>query len=189
MRTFIAIPLPAGAKSLLETEQRKLRSCNADVRWTAVSGIHLTLRFLGEVDPGTLPQLEARIREATLGCGRFALRLQGLGAFPGMRNPRVVWYGLDGGLPELAALQARIESACAGLGFLPEDRPFHPHLTLGRVRGKTNLQPLIDYIKIGAAAEFEFEVKDYNIYQSTLRPQGATYTVLASIALAGDAHP
>lgn len=116
----------------------------------------------------------------------MALRLHGVGGFPNLRNPRVIWCGLEGDLPMLEALQQRVESACLGAGFAPEERPFQPHLTLGRVRGKTNLQPLLDYIKIGSALEHAFVAREFNVYQSTLRPQGALYTVLEKIELKGE---
>lgn len=185
MRTFIAVPFSAEARALLGELQTELRSFGADVRWTAVSSIHLTLKFLGEIEPAVLPGLVARLRAATAAEPTFTLRLRGLGGFPNLRNPRVLWCGLEGDLQPLASLQQRVEQACLGAGFAPEERPFQPHLTLGRVRGKTNLQPLLDYIKIGSTVERAFDVREFNIYQSTLRPQGALYSVLEKIDLRG----
>jgi 2'-5' RNA ligase len=86
----------------------------------------------------------------------------------------------------LESLQEKVELACVHAGFPAEERPFQPHLTLGRVRGRTNLQPLIDYIKIGSTTEHAFVAKEFNVYQSTLRPQGPLYTVLEKIELKGD---
>ncbi len=185
MRTFIAIPLPARARDLLGDLQQTLKSLSADVRWTAIPSIHLTLKFLGEMDPAMLPRLMAGLQAQTQEMPTFPLSLQGLGAFPDLRSPRVIWCGLGGDLVRLEALQTRVEAACTGIGFPPEDRPFHPHLTLGRVRSKTNLHPLVDYIKIGAALDFGFEVNDCHVYQSTLRPQGPLYAVLAKVELEG----
>jgi RNA 2',3'-cyclic 3'-phosphodiesterase len=116
----------------------------------------------------------------------FRMRMRGLGGFPELRNPRVIWCGLEGDLPMLESLQEKVESACIQAGFAPEERSFHPHLTLGRVRGKTNLQPLLDYIKIGSDLEHAFVASAYHVYQSTLRPQGSVYQVLDKIELKGD---
>lgn len=183
MRTFIAIPLPTDVRALLSEIQAKLRSFGADIKWTAVPSIHLTLKFLGEIDPAHLPELTAALRAASSQSQGFMLRLSGLGGFPDLRNPRVIWCGLAGDLPGLEALQKGVELACAGLRLEEERRRFQPHLTLGRVRGKSNLQPLADYIKIAAVRECEFQVNEFNIYQSILKPQGAAYTVLQKIAL------
>jgi len=186
MRTFIAIPLPIEARTLLADMQKTMRSFDADVRWTAASSIHMTMKFLGEIETASLPQLVQSLRMATAEERRFTLRMHGLGAFPDLRNPRVIWCGLDGDLPQLEMLHKKVETACADAGFPPEERPFQAHLTLGRVRGKTNLKPLLDYIKIGSSLEHTFDVKEFNVYQSTLRPEGALYSVLATIELKGD---
>lgn len=95
----------------------------------------------------------------------------------------MIWCGINGGTDSLLRLQQKAEAVCAECGFAPEDRPFHPHLTLGRVNGKRNLQPLLDYIKIGSDLECSFYTNHFNIYRSTLRPQGAEYAVLKSVVL------
>jgi RNA 2',3'-cyclic 3'-phosphodiesterase len=186
MRTFIALPLPAEARALLGNLQAKLRSFGADVKWTAADSIHLTLKFLGEIAPASLPGLVSHLRTETAAEHSFALRVHGLGGFPDLRNPRVIWCGLEGDRAALASVQQKVEAACIQAGFPSEERPFQAHLTLGRVRGKTNLQPLLDYIKIGSTLEHTFTVKALHIYQSTLRPQGALYTVLETMDLKGE---
>ncbi len=183
MRTFIAIPLPAECQAMLDKMQQSLRVHRADVRWVAIPAIHLTLKFLGEVDPEVIPKLAESIAGASQAERGFGLRLRGLGCFPNLRAPRVIWCGIDGETEALARLQHKVETACSEFGFAPEERSFHPHLTLGRVNGKRNLQPLLDYIKIGSALECSFQVNSFNIYKSDLKPQGAVYTVLKAIAL------
>ena len=189
MRAFIAIPLPAEARSLLGEFQDKLRPARADVRWTAVTSIHLTLKFLGEINPAGLPRLTLLLRENTAPIPPLSLGIRGLGAFPDLRNPRVVWCGLEGQISRLTELQTAVERACTDAGFASEDRPFRPHLTLGRVRGSSNLRALADYIKIGSTLAHGFEVRDFHVYQSILRPQGAVYNILETIALTGDSQP
>ncbi len=170
---------------MLEQMQQSLRTYGADVRWVAIPSIHLTLKFLGEVDPDTIPKLAESFENAAKSLHSFDLRLHGLGCFPNHRNPRVIWCGIDGDTEGLSLLQQQVETACASFGFPPETRAFHPHLTLGRVNGKRNLQPLIDCIKIGSDLESSFKADHFNIYKSTLKPQGAVYTVLKTIPLAG----
>ncbi len=183
MRTFIAVPLPQECHKMLEEIQAKLRSTGAGVGWVNVPSIHLTLKFLGEVDPETIPRLASALRTASEGQAGFTLRLHGVGGFPDLRSPRVIWCGVEGETQHLRRLQERVEDACIQLSFPSEGRDFHPHLTLGRVQGKRNLQSLLDYIKIGFELECSFRVDRYNLYRSTLAPRGAVYDVLEVIAL------
>jgi 2'-5' RNA ligase len=187
MRTFIAIPLTRECQSMLGRLQDSLRSFSADVRWVAIPSIHLTLKFLGDLDPAVIPALTESLELATRPEGAIKLRIHGLGCFPNHRNPRVIWCGVGGETEDLGRLYRAVEGACASIGFAPEDRPFHPHLTLGRVNGKRNLQPLLDCIKIGSDLECGLTAGHYNVYKSTLRPQGAEYTVLKTIVLGGQA--
>jgi RNA 2',3'-cyclic 3'-phosphodiesterase len=181
MRTFIAIPLPAECRTMLEQLQRTLKTFQADVRWVPAPSIHLTLRFLGEIDPKMIPQITEALHNSPKSSQAIALRLHGLGSFPALRNPRVLWCGIDGEILQLAQLQHQVDHVCESFGFPPEGRPFVPHLTLGRVNGKRNLQPLLDYIKMGTDLEARFHADCFHIYKSILRPQGAEYSVLSTI--------
>jgi len=183
MRTFIAIPIPDECRTMLQKLQEDLRPFRSDVRWVAVPSIHLTLKFLGELNTEILPELTQSVENAVKAQAGFELRLHGLGCFPNLRNPRVIWCGIEGETESLSELHQRVETACATFGFDPENRVFHPHLTLGRVKGKRNLQPLLDCIKIGSDLECKFKADRFNIYRSTLTPQGAVYTVLKTIVL------
>ncbi len=183
MRTFIAVPLPQECHSLLAELQGKMRPLGAEVRWVATPSIHLTLKFLGEIDPELVPKLVDSLRNSSAGESAFKLSLCGLGGFPSLRNPRVIWCGLSGDTGRLSALQSKVEQACAGLGFPPEERAFQPHLTLGRVQGKRNLQGVLDYIRIAPAFERVFDADRFHLYRSVLSPRGATYTVLDTIEL------
>ena len=185
MRTFIAVPLSEECQSMLGQMQKNLREYRADIRWVAVPSIHLTLKFLGEVNPEIIRKLAESLEDAVKPHTSLNLRLHGLGGFPNIKNPRVIWCGIDGETESLAQLQKRVEAACIPYGFEPEERTFRPHLTLGRVKSKSNLQPLLDYIKIGSDLENRFTADCLNIYKSTLRPQGAVYTVLKTILLGG----
>ena len=187
MRTFIAIPLLAESRTMLDKMQQSLRVHRADVRWVAIPSIHLTLKFLGEVEPEIIPRLSESIENASRSERSFELRLQGLGCFPNLRMPRVIWCGIGGETEGLSRLQRKVENVCAEFGFAPEDRAFHPHLTLGRVNGKRNLQPLLDCIKIGSDLASSFQADHFNIYKSVLKPQGAEYSVLKTITLSGAA--
>ena len=185
MRTFIAVPLPSDCLAMLSEIQARLRSFNADVRWVSTPAIHLTLKFLGEIDPAMVPELARSLRDASRDERPLTLTMRGLGGFPNIRNPRVLWCGLEGDIERLGGLQKKVEEACIPLGFEPEGRGFHAHLTLGRVQGEKNLQSLLDYIRIADRPGCSFTAGEYRIYKSVLSPRGATYTVLETIPLAG----
>jgi len=183
MRTFIAVPLPPDSQAMLATLQENLRSSKADVRWTSIQSIHLTLKFLGEIDQAIVPRMAEELRAAVASERRFQLRLRGLGGFPNLSSPRVIWCAVQDGKENLLSLQQTVDAACVRLAQAPEERGFKPHLTLGRVTGKTNLQRLLECIKICPVLESTFTVDHINIYKSVLLPRGAVYNVLENIEL------
>jgi len=161
--------------------QSHLQTCKAEVRWTAVSSIHLTLKFLGEINPSTLSELAIALRTASCKADSIGIHLCGLGSFPNQKNPRIIWCGVESNSDALSSLQRTLEVICNDFGFPPENRPFRPHLTLGRVRGRKNLQHLMDRIGSGSGLECSFSADHLNIYKSVLKPQGAVYTIMETI--------
>jgi len=157
------------------------------VRWVRPEGIHLTLKFFGNVPEEKIPLLAQAASSVAQKFGAFRLRLAGLGAFPSERRPRVVWTGLQGDIKELTRLQQQLEEAFVPLGFPPEGRPFVPHVTLGRVksnRGLAKLRHLIEVNRKSVGQGWEEIRVDYLIlYKSTLKPSGAVYTPLKIIPL------
>ena len=184
IRLFIAFELPEEVKRALAQVQRELGTHpgSRHVRWTDPEGTHLTLRFLGDTREEAVPGVERCVVEDCQSCPPLTLTLTGLGAFPNKRRPRVVWVGLDAGQDSgnLAALQQDVERGVVRLGYTPEDRPFSPHLTLGRVR--RGLRPaeldevtaMLD-MKVQVPA-IQFSVPAVSLMCSTLRPDGAVYT-------------
>ena len=165
------------------------------------SGIHLTLKFLGNIQPTLTGQVFEAMTQASQrndsgsndsgsnNSAAFELSLSQLGVFPNPRRPRVLWAGIQGDLAILARLQVRVEEAAGRIGFAPEQRPFRPHLTLGRVREGV---PPPARLQIGrAVSEAKLEpspawlVDSVHLIQSDRRPEGATYTSLSSVLLGG----
>ena len=133
IRSFIAVDLSAPVRAALQRLRDQFAQLKCDVRWVRAEGVHVTLKFLGWVEPARLEQIQtdARRRRRRPACA--PVRARGLGAFPNLRRPRVLWVGLEGeGLAELAAC---VEEAMSRLDFEPEKRGFTPHITLGRVNG------------------------------------------------------
>jgi 2'-5' RNA ligase len=180
MRLFIAIDLPDPVRAALAEAQSRLRRGDPAVRWAAVEGMHLTLQFLGEVEAGRAPDLLAAL--ADISALPFALRLGGLGAFPSADHPRVLWAGLAGDITALGDLQRAVTDATRPLGFIPEDRPFAPHLTLGRARqdvGPADLQALAAALRAAAPpAPVGWDAGRPLLFQSISTPNGVVYTVV-----------
>ncbi len=133
MRLFVAIPVPDPARVQILKLLGELRGAGWPVRWVHDEGLHMTLKFFGEVGPERLDVIAEALRFAAGDGGTLALQLGELGAFPSRSRPRVLWVGVAAP-PALELLQDRIERGCEAIGFPPEGAPFQPHITLGRVR-------------------------------------------------------
>jgi 2'-5' RNA ligase len=180
MRLFIALELPDLVKAELAAAQGRLRAGGHPVRWADAAGVHLTLQFLGEADPGLVGPLLAGL--AAIPAAPIALRLDGLGAFPSARQPRVVWAGVAGDTAALARLHAAVTAATGPLGFPAEARPFSPHLTLGRARQDARpeqLRALGEALRAAAPpAPAAWDAGPPTLFRSELTPRGAIYTAL-----------
>jgi RNA 2',3'-cyclic 3'-phosphodiesterase len=133
MRLFVAVPVSEPAREQILKLLGRLRGASWPVRWVHDEGLHMTLKFFGEVGPERLDVIAEALRFAAADAGSLALQLGELGAFPSRSRPRVLWVGVDAP-PALELLQDRIERGCEAIGFPPEGAPFQPHITLGRVR-------------------------------------------------------
>lgn len=183
MRSFVAIDLEPEIKRTLENLIQKLKKTGADVRWVGPQGMHLTLKFLGEVGADSLPAVEAVLRLAASGHQGFPLRLHGTGAFPGQNNPRVLWVGITEE-PELMGLQEDIDQGLEMEGYPRDEKAFHPHLTLGRVKSPSGIREVVLELEKYREVSFgEMTVRKVALFESTLRPQGAEYRVAAEFGL------
>lgn len=184
MRVFVALELPSAVIEAAAGIQRELTEPGAAIGWVRAEGMHLTLKFFGEVSPDRLAEIETALAAAAEGTGPVEIKVRGLGVFPNPRNPRVIWAGIRTPDDRLARLQERIDQAVAPLGFPPEKREFRPHLTLGRVKSSRGL----DGVMKGMAARHDFDAGEctldrLHLIQSELKPGGAVYTKLWSVAL------
>jgi 2'-5' RNA ligase len=187
IRCFIAIELPEEVKAGLTRLQAKLKASQLRVKWVDPYGIHLTLKFLGNVDADRLSQITGAIKEAAQGVSPFHLEIKGLGIFPNLRRVQVAWVGISGEVDKLLQLQKRLEPNLAGLGFAPEPRAFTPHLTLARVRDQASpderqrLGQLISDTKF--EADYSFPVRAISLMRSQLTREGAIYSQISSVEL------
>ncbi len=185
VRCFVALEIPAGLRQRLEGLQAELKRRKVPARWVRPEGIHLTLKFLGEIEAARLVAAAEALREAAEGTAAFRLRAGGLGVFPDLRRPRVLWVGVEDDSGSLPPLVRRVEETYARHGFPPEGRSFRPHLTLGRFRepgpGETIAQALG---RFGGSAWGEILAETLVLLRSELLPQGARYHEIARGAFA-----
>jgi 2'-5' RNA ligase len=192
IRAFIAIKLPDRVTERLQALQDRLKKRDAfsPVRWVQASSIHLTLKFLGQIPVEAAEAVTIALELACDPIPPFSLTVEEIGCFPNTHRPRVIWVGVAEPTGALAWLQRATEDACEQLGFRRERRPYHPHLTLGRIRDRTTLS---QRIAIGQAIQEEevvpscpVTVSGIDLIRSTLRPAGAMYTSLGEIGLGGE---
>lgn len=179
IRSFIAISIPEEIKQKLREVQARLKRAEAMVKWTRPEGIHITLRFLGNISIEEVKQAGEAIAQVAQKFSPFAIEAKGFGTFPERARPRVIWVGLTQGVKELKAIFEELEKELLNRGLGKADRALSPHLTLGRIKTGKNLNKLLEYLKAEPEISYGiFEAKSICLYRSQLRPEGAIYTVL-----------
>lgn len=183
-RIFIAVELhPALHQAVAETEQM-LEAAGARIRWIRPSNLHFTLRFIGEIPLAQVALVKIATREAVAGLRPFTITLRGLGAFPSLRRPQVVWAGVQDGAQELETLATRVEERLVHYRFAPEERRFRPHLTLARIRDTRQwgdlVRALTQHQDVAIGSQ---EVSTVTVLESQLRPKGAIYTPVEEVRL------
>ena len=184
MRCFLAVAIPEDVRALLLKVQEALRRAEADVKWVEKENLHLSLKFLGDVDEEQLGRLKDLLAAEAACWPAMKLAYAGIGAFPDHGTPRVVWAGATGDLEKLAGLAAAVERAAEQVGVPREGRPFVAHLTLGRVKSARNAQRLQAAIENQRRVPLGGDrVREFVLYQSTLSPAGPTYDALERFPL------
>ena len=182
MRTFIAITLPEEIKDFLGSLQAQLKKAGADVKWVSPKNIHLTLKFLGEIDENNTGKAIGAIETVAAGHSAFQVRLCSLGAFPSLSSPRVIWAAIDEGNSQTIGIAKELEERLAIIGFEKEGRPFSTHITLGRVRSALNKEKLArlltDHSEGFSQEQRGFTAEAITLFKSTLQPQGPYYEIL-----------
>lgn len=183
VRTFIAVELPEHLKRQVDKLIVSLKPLAEGVRWVKAANLHFTLRFLGNIERDSVPSLAEQIRKDLGDITPFSICLRSLGCFPNMRRPRVIWLGTSGDEENFKVLANEVESACRRCGYDKADKPFSPHLTIGRVKFPKGLEALIENLQKTQFKSDEFRVDEVVIFKSDLSPRGPTYTPMAKVAL------
>ena len=184
MRTFIAIDFEKEIKDNISSLIQKWDTGEKNIRWVKTQGMHLTLKFLGEISEDKITNIKSVLANIAQDYPSFRLILKGTGRFPrGARHPRVIWIGIE--MNEiLEKVHTRLENELQKIDFPKENRKFHPHLTLGRVKSSHNLGPILEKLDQNKETDFgNMTVKKITLFKSTLKPGGAEYTNLSEFYL------
>lgn len=183
LRAFVAVEIPEDLLAALATVQSELKR-RLRARWVRPGSMHLTLKFLGDIPADQAAGVAEAVQAAAGGHAGFRLTVSGIGVFPGIRRPRVIWAGFSGQTRLLSDLQRSLEEKLAALGFPQEARPFRGHLTIGRFSEPVDPDLMADVVNSFASRTFgEFAVEELVLFQSDLQPKGPVYTALARARL------
>jgi 2'-5' RNA ligase len=182
IRTFIALPASESDRKKMAEIQSGLMSAQSDVKWESENKFHITLKFLGNVEQSKIERMSLQLSEQIAAGPPLEINYISLGAFPDIRSPRIVWIGTDHN-EALLALQAKIDQVCIKFGFQKEDREFHPHITIGRVKSRRNLARLTEAIKTITFDPIHSKCYEVLLMKSDLSPGGSIYSILKSFSL------
>lgn len=182
IRCFVAVEVPEGVQTLLSPVQASLRSAvqsgGGRASWTRLGNVHLTLKFLGDVRGDAIDEIGEALRAVAVAQRPFSMKIGGIGAFPNMNRPRVLWVGIKQGAAAVTRLAEAVNHQLACIGYPAESR-FHPHLTLARLRNRVNLTPQVHLFKqYDTIDEATVNVNEIVLMRSQLHPRGAVYTPL-----------
>ena len=183
VRTFIAFDTPEPIRKEMSVLQAELKKANADVKWEPEDKFHATIKFLGDIEEKLLSSVLTKIESIVLKHAAFGVMYQAVGSFPNNRNPRVIWIGCENNDGKLDLLKTALDVELLSFGFEIEKRPFHPHITLGRVKslkGMENLTPMLEKLTFEKRTATIMEIL---VMKSVLRPEGSEYSTLKVIKL------
>ena len=184
LRTFLAFDLPAEVTRQIADIQRQLAGSGLQLKWVRPENVHLTVKFLGDIPKTDVDQVSAAAAAVTREAAPMNLRLKGLGVFPGMKRPRVLWAGLTGDTRRLIDFHQRLDESLAGAGFPADKREFTAHLTIARLRQSIDPRRLAEAMEAaGQFPETDLPARQLTLYKSDLQPSGAVYTVLRQFSL------
>ncbi|MEW6555730.1 MAG: RNA 2',3'-cyclic phosphodiesterase [Elusimicrobiota bacterium] len=183
MRLFVTVGISAENKNRISEVQSALKKNQYDIKWTELGNLHLTLKFLGEVEENKIAEITEKLKNAIADTKKFEIIFYKLGIFPNNRFPRVLWVGVENGEQELKSLSEKIETALEPLGFEKEKRAFSAHLTLGRFRSPKNNEKLVEILKKIQIEKMLNSVSEILLIKSTLTPKGPIYETIKEFKL------
>lgn len=186
IRAFIAVEIPDDLKQALAGVQRAFQGTRNRISWVRPAGMHITLKFLGDIEERKIPEIGREMEQVASGRGLIPVEFFGTGVFPDLNRPRVLWAGIRQGADPLGGIFEELDPRLAGIGFSGEPRPFRPHLTLGRIKQLRDRQGLATRVEENRDREIGSMTADsLHLMESRLRPEGALYTSRLTVPLEG----
>ncbi|MFQ5455127.1 MAG: RNA 2',3'-cyclic phosphodiesterase [Nitrospirota bacterium] len=193
IRSFIAIDIKESIRVEIGNIQKRIKEIEGlQIRWVRPDGIHLTLKFMGDIAFSDIDRIKELLNRSVSGFSPLFIKIKGIGIFPDMRRPRVIWMGIEGDRKELIRLQNRVEKGLSDMGYPEEKRRFTPHLTIGRIKSVSSshikgpqFNDIIEELKYVEAGEFQ--ANSVTLLKSELKPSGAVYTKLGNFKMESDA--
>jgi RNA 2',3'-cyclic 3'-phosphodiesterase len=180
IRAFIAVEINEQTKQKISGLISHLKKSGADVKWITENQMHLTLKFLGDIDERDVQKISDALSDIADNFNSFTINFSKIGAFPDMDRPSIIWLGIDKGAESLKTLSEKIETALKKLRLKQENREFKPHLTLARIKSPKNMQNLLKLVKeIDAKSWDGSQISSLTLFQSALNPKGAVHAILA----------
>ena len=183
IRTFICFELPGTVHNQIQSIQEQLKPKHDGVRWVNPENIHLTLAFLGHIEPGQVDHVLTAVQTACEPINPFTVTLQGTGAFPDFKRPRVFWMGIHDPDGKLLRCHDHIVHELERAGFPGEKRSYSPHLTLGRVKNSRGISAVSAELESMHPEPLSVDAREVVVMQSKMHPSGAVYTPLHKITL------
>ncbi len=187
-RIFVAIDISDDARSKVADYIEDLRGAFSNLRvgWEKAEKLHLTLKFLGDIDSNELQNLTEAVEKTTQQLSNFSLQISQTGVFPSKRNARILWFGIDDEHGSLQKINDILETECQQKGFVKESRKFRAHLTVGRLREPNKSKELINTHLNKTFAAVKFEISEIVIYESRLQKSGSIYSVISKHRFKGN---
>jgi len=182
-RTFICVPVPDGVKRQVAAFQHRLKECRSNIKWVDPGNLHITIKFLGDVENHRIADIAAATAEAVSGIDPFSVELCGAGAFPNLGRPRVLWVGIGQGAKRFNTISEAVNRSLEGMGFERDSRKFSGHVTIGRIRTYSNIDCIARLLEQEDFCAPVFQAACLYVMKSVLTQRGPVYSPLNTIKL------
>jgi 2'-5' RNA ligase len=184
MRLFISIEIPDAIKNNIEKLIKELGTHLTPIKWVDKKNLHLTIKFLGEVDGSRIEELKGLTKESIGEMGKLSISIKGIGVFPDSMHPRMIWVGLGNGLAKVREVSQKVEKLLSSKGFREEENEFTPHLAIGRIKSEINIISLKRFMDENKDMDLgSFDAENLSIVKSTLKPTGPVYEIIGQVKL------
>jgi RNA 2',3'-cyclic 3'-phosphodiesterase len=183
IRAFFAVNTSFENQMKISEVQSRFKEIRSDVKWDTKDKFHITLKFLGDIEESALKEMTDNVKTELVNFNQFKITYKGVGAFPNLKFPRIIWIGCESENDRINKLSKIIDDIAFNYNFEKEKKKFHPHITLGRVKGERGIQEIITLLNENRFDEFTGNIESIEVMQSTLLSSGSIYKIIDKISL------